>query len=597
MSSNSRVADASPARGVRRGMLLSFTDSADILRVEHVVAVARLLVALTPLVLARFGASEPSRVSGLRSTVLVAYGAFGLVLFLLLLRRQAVPRSLPAILQMGDTCFAAIFMLLSHARNGPSVVLLFPLLAAGYRWGFREVVITAAALLGLLFGGWILVRSNLGHSLGVSPELFDVDGSSVLFVVAAGLAVGYLAENENRRRSEAVAMSRIVAQAKPGAEFSETLNLVLASMRDVFGAHAALLVMRNLKNGRMFRWTTYDSPARESSVSDEIPASTGRAYFFHVPGVAWHAVERRLWRRGRYDTVAIDKLGRRLPAGDLILPDDLEMHRGHRLLGVSLTFTDEWTGRLFVIEPALGSHRDVNARFALRLTNQVAGVMYGQYLVHRVRTRAQAAERTRIVRQLHDGLAQSLLGLEMQIAVLRRRMIAAAPEVDEDLSKFHTILRNEVISLRELMEEIRAGDSESDDIVEELAEMVERFHRHTGITARFESEQPLNGASLHVRREIARILHEALVNVRKHSNARRVVVRTATRNGRWRLSIEDDGRGFPFAGRRSQGELDALRQGPRMIGERTRLIGGEMVVDSKPGTGASVEISIPLHSL
>jgi len=84
-----------------------------------------------------------------------------------------------------------------------------------------------------------------------------------------------------------------------------------------------------------------------------------------------------------------------------------------------------------------------------------------------------------------------------------------------------------------------------------------------------------------------------LVNVRKHSNAKRVVVRTAVEQGRWRLSIEDDGRGFTFAGIRSHRELDALKQGPRTIGERVRMIGGEMTVESKPGLGTHVEVAIP----
>jgi signal transduction histidine kinase len=89
-------------------------------------------------------------------------------------------------------------------------------------------------------------------------------------------------------------------------------------------------------------------------------------------------------------------------------------------------------------------------------------------------------------------------------------------------------------------------------------------------------------------------VYEALVNVRKHSGANRVVVRAGVEGGSWRVSIEDDGRGFPFGGRMTQEELEAQRQGPRTIGERARLIGGELTVDSKPGSGSKVEIVVPL---
>jgi two-component system nitrate/nitrite sensor histidine kinase NarX len=229
------------------------------------------------------------------------------------------------------------------------------------------------------------------------------------------------------------------------------------------------------------------------------------------------------------------------------------------------------------------------------MAHQVAPALYGHYVLDRLRTRAQAVERGRIARELHDGITQSLLGLEMQMAVLRRRALTEAPQLDEDLARIHGILRNEIVSLRELMEGLRVGDAETGDIVGDLTEMVERFRRYTGILAQFVSDGSGFSVPTTTRREIARIVHEALVNVRKHSGARRVLVRVGADNGNWKLSIEDDGRGFPFAGRQSQSELDARRLGPRTIGERVRRIGGEMTIVSRPGSGARVEVEIPVQ--
>jgi signal transduction histidine kinase len=62
------------------------------------------------------------------------------------------------------------------------------------------------------------------------------------------------------------------------------------------------------------------------------------------------------------------------------------------------------------------------------------------------------------------------------------------------------------------------------------------------------------------------------------------------------VSIEDDGRGFPFAGRLTHDELEARRQGPRTIAERARIIGGSMAVESRPGLGSRVEVSVPIDS-
>jgi signal transduction histidine kinase len=83
------------------------------------------------------------------------------------------------------------------------------------------------------------------------------------------------------------------------------------------------------------------------------------------------------------------------------------------------------------------------------------------------------------------------------------------------------------------------------------------------------------------------------VNVRKHSKATQVLVRFNASEDGWNLVIEDDGSGFPFAGRLSQLELDSVGKGPVVIGERVRLIEGELTVESNPGRGSRLEVSIP----
>jgi len=210
--------------------------------------------------------------------------------------------------------------------------------------------------------------------------------------------------------------------------------------------------------------------------------------------------------------------------------------------------------------------------------------------------RAQALERSRIARELHDGVTQSLLGLEMEIVVLRRRAIKEAPQFIEDLARVHGIVRDEVVTVRELMEGIRVDDVEMGDLANHLNDLVDRFSRHTGIAARFVSDGRQASLTPYARRQLGRIVHEALVNVRKHSGADRVLVRAAVDEGFWKLTVEDDGRGFPFAGRRTQAELEAQRQGPRMIGERARIIGGELAVESRPGFGSCVEVVVPLEA-
>jgi signal transduction histidine kinase len=150
-----------------------------------------------------------------------------------------------------------------------------------------------------------------------------------------------------------------------------------------------------------------------------------------------------------------------------------------------------------------------------------------------------------------------------------------------------------VLKLRELMQQMKSLDVDSRKLLGYLRDTVERFQRETGIAAGFRAEVEELDMPQPVCRELARIVQEALVNVRKHSGAKQVLVRLGASNGRWTLVIEDDGHGFPFTGRLSHGGLDTLVRGPQVIMERVRLIEGELAIESIPDRGARLEITVP----
>jgi signal transduction histidine kinase len=85
-----------------------------------------------------------------------------------------------------------------------------------------------------------------------------------------------------------------------------------------------------------------------------------------------------------------------------------------------------------------------------------------------------------------------------------------------------------------------------------------------------------------------RIAQQAIHNACTHGRASAIEVQLATRNGDLSLSIRDDGRGFDSNGKASNG------MGLRVMRYRARSVGGDLVVNSKPGAGAEVKCSVPL---
>jgi two-component system nitrate/nitrite sensor histidine kinase NarX len=211
-----------------------------------------------------------------------------------------------------------------------------------------------------------------------------------------------------------------------------------------------------------------------------------------------------------------------------------------------------------------------------------------------------------VARELHDGIIQSLISAEMHIHVLRQRVAAQPSLTDKELSVVQRIVHEEVLNLRELMQRMKPIDLEPEQLPGALADIVNRFQRETNITVSFASDLVDVALPPRTCAEVARIVQEALSNVRKHSGARRVQIQCARDGGRWKLVIEDDGRGFGFAGRISHRELERgtlpphpsggarpTWRGPMVIKDSVRAIGGELVIESSPEKGARLEIVFP----
>ena len=179
------------------------------------------------------------------------------------------------------------------------------------------------------------------------------------------------------------------------------------------------------------------------------------------------------------------------------------------------------------------------------------------------------------------------MGIELTPRCKALRTIAG------ELGRIQGLLREEVLKLRELMQQMKAIDVDSQRLLGVLNDTVERFQRETGISARFVTDLVELDMPQRVCREILRIVQEGLVNVRKHSGARHALVRLGSNGEKWSLTLEDDGKGFPFIGRYNQDRMDEDGKGPMIIKERVRLIAGELTVESNPGQGTRLEITVP----
>ena len=341
-----------------------------------------------------------------------------------------------------------------------------------------------------------------------------------------------------------------------------------------------------MTSGRLYLW---DLPSRDGEVHlSELDEDRRAIWWAPLPGTA--AVRLVVRRREGFEISYEDRRRRADAAAAGALHAQLASAR--RALIGEWQISHEWAGRLFLYDPTASTH-ERGQRWLASMLPQIGPGLYSLYLLGRLRSRATAMERARVARELHDGVIQQLVGLEMHVETLRRELEESSPAVATELQAIRETLRASALNTRDLMQQLRPVDLGVGDLPGQLASAADRFRRDTSIDTRFVCDLSDVQIAPRVGREILRIAQEALVNVRKHSGASHVLLRFGAEGERWRLTIDDDGKGFEFSGRYSLDQLDAERRGPVVIKERVRGLGGTLTLDSAPGRGTRLEIDVP----
>ncbi len=416
---------------------------------------------------------------------------------------------------------------------------------------------------------------------------------SVYFLVL-GLLLGYLAEQQKQLRTEKAVIARILGCARVEAGLTGTLHDILCDLLKTYGARQVVLASQETGSQHVFAGAVTQEDGQVSDYKWIEAQPSDRETFLFESAVDVCCLSRNGRGGSGRSLLAVDRGGARVRELPAHFRERFESRFAFRhLLVVTFLFGREWWGRIFLLDPSLAAGSEEELRFLQEMVRQVGPAVYNVYLLRRLRLRAGAAERARFARELHDGAVQSLIAVEMQVDVLRRQSHQTPEMIPSELHRIQGLLREEVLKLRELMQQLKSMDVDSRRLLGFLRDTVERFQRETGIAADFICAAEDLEMPQAVCREMARIVQEALVNVRKHSGAGQVVVQLNDSTDSWDLTVEDDGMGFPFSGRLSDAELEEMGKGPVIIRERVRLMKGQLAIESMPGHGSRLQILVP----
>ena len=204
---------------------------------------------------------------------------------------------------------------------------------------------------------------------------------------------------------------------------------------------------------------------------------------------------------------------------------------------------------------------------------------------------AQEEERKRISRELHDVIAQTLTGINIRLATLKKEASVNTNGLDRNIARTQKLVERSVNIVHEFARELRPAVLDDLGLIPALHSFVKLFSKRTRIHVHLKAFAGVEQLPGNQRTILYRVAQEALTNVSRHAQASRVEVHIEKVAKGVSMKIADNGKSFEVEralNTRGQGRLGLL--GMR---ERVEMVGGHFGVESTPGKGTTVTAFVP----
>jgi signal transduction histidine kinase len=203
------------------------------------------------------------------------------------------------------------------------------------------------------------------------------------------------------------------------------------------------------------------------------------------------------------------------------------------------------------------------------------------------------SERTRLARELHDGLVQKLTVLALEFSLMEARILAeenvARLKVPEKLKELAALVGDMIHALRKIQGTLRPKVLDEYGLIAALEWATDTFRKRTGLECRFtvHKEEPVVPPL--VATGLFRMFQEILLNIERHAHAQRVEIEVQEKRKWLVLTVSDDGRGITAEQINSSSSLGLIE-----LRERVLPWQGRLTVESAPGTGTRITVKVPV---
>jgi signal transduction histidine kinase len=536
------------------------------------IAAARLVLAACSLLALAIEPSVPARFAVVTRAFTIGYTVWAVVIAALLVSKSAVLfRHWQLSTHAVDLVVSLVFMNLTAGTESPFFFyLLFALTAATLRWDARGALWTGGAAL-VVYSGTVATEVLRGGVVELNGLVIRTTYLTVL-----ALMLAYLGQYAAHVRG--VTQKLRLWQPAMGGGLASVMVDAVRYTGDVLGAPRVVFVweeaeepdlrMACLADGRVS--TSFEEAAAYQPLVT--PAFDGTDFFCRDVATPNAVV------------VFTSREGFQSAPGPSVHPRFVERFAIQTVLGVQCG-----PGRLFVIDKARLTVDDL--WLAQLLARQIASSLEQVLLAQRLEEARMSEARGRVARDLHDGILQSLTAAMLRLATIGR---AVDEETRRRIEGVQTMISDEARRLREFIERLTSvvPEAPTDELSDRLEGLRQHIERDWDLRVELKALE-LAQVPIRMAHDVYFMVREALINVARHAGASTARTTIVVEGARLYITVIDDGRGFPFEGRRDGAALAAANLAPRMLYQRATSLGGHLVIDSGPH-GSRLDVEVPL---
>lgn len=198
-------------------------------------------------------------------------------------------------------------------------------------------------------------------------------------------------------------------------------------------------------------------------------------------------------------------------------------------------------------------------------------------------------EQKRLAREMHDDLGQLLAAMKMDLSALAQQLPPGDYSVLQRLDAINELVNSMLVSVRRIIADLPPKLLDDVGLLDALHMLGRNFENRYGVSCRVHLPRSAPACSGKAASMLYRLVQESLTNIAKHAQATRVDITMETEPGLLTLSIIDNGKGASPTDLRKNGSFGLL-----CMRERIAAFDGDLHIDTRPGAGMTVRVSLPL---